>query len=169
MKKEILLDLSKSSFKELNRKNAVKISNINTSLIEAALNSAFVNESCKSTKEISKSQIIYRKLEGKIETIQFNFQKHAEKFLKMLKIFSRNRRFIISFDETEEPFYGELNKADNNLYIFDLTYDTKGAKYCYKYLTAAITGSNEIRYILDAKIMHRGMYVEDEIYEMAKK
>ncbi len=168
MKKEILLSLSKDSFKELNRTNAVKISSINVSLIDAALNSAFVNESCKSTDEISKSQIIYRKLEGNIKEIQFNFRKHAEKFLKMLKLFSRNRRFIISFDETEEPFYGELNKGEYNLYIFDLTYETKGAKYCYKYLTVAITGSNGIRYILDAKIMFRGMYVEDEVYEMAR-
>jgi putative transposase len=169
MKREILLDLSKDSFKELNRKNAVKISSINTSLIDAALNFAFMNESCKATEEISKSQIIYRKLEGNIAEVQFNFRKHSQKFLKMLKIFSRNRKFIISFDETEEPFYGELDKGENNLYIHDLTYNIKGAKYCYKYLTAAITGSNEIRYILDAKIMHRGMYVEDEIYEMAKK
>ena len=168
MKREILLDLSKDSFKELNRKNAVKISSINASLIDAALNSAFVNESCKSTEEISKSQIIYRKLEGNINEIQFNFRKHAERFLKFLKIFSRNRRFIISFDETEEPFYGEINKGKNNLYLFNLTYETKGAKYCYKYLTVAITGSNGIRYILDAKIMFRGMYVEDEVYEMAK-
>lgn len=167
MKKEILLDLSRNSFIELNRKNAVRISSINASLIDAALNSAFVNESCKSTKEISKSQIIYRKIEGDMEKVQFNFRKHVEKFLRMLKIFSRNRRFIISFDETEEPFYGELNKAEDNLYIFDLTYETKGAKYCYKYLTAAITSSNGIRYILDAKIMFRGMYVEDEVYEMA--
>ena len=167
MKKEILLDLSKDSFKELDRKNAVKISNINTSLIEAALNSKFVNESCKSTEEISKSQIIYRKLPNNAQVVQFNFREHAKKFLRMLKIFSRNRRFIISFDETEEPFYGELNKSENNLYIFDLTYEQKGAKYCYKYLTVAITGNNGIRYILDARIMFRGMYVEDEVYEMA--
>ena len=169
MKKEILLDLSRDSFKELNRKNAVKINSINATLIDAALNFAFVNESCKSTEEISKSQIIYRKLEGNIAKIQFNFRKHTQKFLRMLKIFSRNRRFIISFDETEEPFYGELNKRENNLYIHDLTYDTRGAKYCYKYLTTAITGGNGIRYILDAKIMHRGMNVEDEVYEMAKE
>lgn len=168
MKREILLDLSKDSFRELNRTNAVKISSINASLIDAALNSAFVNESCKSTEEISKSQIIYRKLEGNIKEIQFNFRKHTEKFLKMLKLFSRNRKFIVSFDETEEPFYGEFNKGENNLYLFDLAYKTKGTKYCYKYLTAAITSSNGIRYILDGKIMFRGMNVEDEVYEMAK-
>jgi putative transposase len=168
MKKEILLDLSRDSFKELNRKNAVKINSINATLIDAALNFAFVNESCKSTEEISKSQIIYRKLEGNITEIQFNFRKHSQKFLRMLKIFSRNRKFIISFDETEEPFYGKLNKGENNLYIHDLTYDTKGAKYGYKYLTAAITGSNGIRYILDGKIMFRGMNAEDEVYNTVK-
>ena len=168
MKRDILLDLSKDSFKELNRKNAVKLTSINSSLIEASLNSAFVNESCKSTGEISKSQIIYRKLEGGIDEIQFNFKKHTEKFLRMLNVFSRNRKFIISFDETEDPFYGNLNKGENNLYLHDLTYETKGAKYGYKYLTTAITCNNGIRYILDAKIMNRGMYVEDEIYEMVK-
>ena len=168
MKREILLELGKDSFKEMNRKNAVKISSINASLIDAALNSAFVNESCKSTEEISKSQIIYRKLPGNLQEIQFNFRKHAEKFLRMLKIFSRNRKFIISFDETEEPFYGEFNKGENNLYIYDLTYKTKGAKYCYKYLTLAITCSNGIRYILDGIILKRGDYIEDYVYEMIK-
>jgi len=168
MKKEILLELSKESFKELKRKNAVKISSINASLIDAALNSAFVNESCKSTEEISKSQIIYRKLEGNIAEIQLNFRKHAEKFLKMLKIFSRNRRFILSFDETEDPFYGKFNKAKDNLYLHDLTYAQKGAKYCYKYLTLAITCNHGTRYILDGIILKRGSYVEDYVYEMIK-
>ena len=59
---------------------------------------AFVNESCKSTKEISKSQIIYRKLGMSITEVEFAFRDNAKRFLNLLKIFSRGRKFILSFD-----------------------------------------------------------------------
>lgn len=167
-KEEIIIKYAKELFNEYDRKNAVTIKNISTALIEAALNSAFVNESCKATEEISKSQIIYRKLDAKTEKIQFAFRENAKKFLNLLKICSRNRKFILSFDETEDPFYGKFNKAENNLYLHDLIYETKGAKYCYKYFTFAITCNNGIRYILDGTIVKRGDYIEDYVYEMVK-
>ena len=167
-REEIIVKFSKALFKEHDRKNAVTISNINSTLMEAALNSAFVNESCKSTEEISKSQIIYRKLDSNISEIEFAFRKNANKFLNLLKMYSRNRKLILSFDTTEEPFYGKLNKGENNLYLHDLTYEAKGAKYCYKYLTLAITCDNGIRYILDGIILKRGDYIEDYVYEMIK-
>ena len=129
-KEEIIVKFSKEVFDEYKRKNAVTISNISTTLIEAAINSAFVNESCKSTEEISKSQIIYRKLDLSINEIEFAFRENVKRFLNLLRIYSRNRKFILSFDETEEPFYGKFNKAENNLYLHDLVYKTKGAKYC---------------------------------------
>lgn len=166
-KEEIIIKFSKTIFDEYPRKNAVTINNINSTLIEAALNSAFVNESCKATEEISKSQIIYRKLEeNNIKKIKEGFRENTIRFLKILKIYSRNRRFILSFDTTEEPYYGKFNKGENNLYLHDLTYKEKGAKYCYKYLTVAITCNNGIRYILDGIILKRGDYVEDYVYEM---
>jgi len=167
-KEEIIIKFSRALFNEHKRKNAVTISNINTTLIEAAVNSAFVNESCKSTEEISKSQIIYRKLDSSIEEIEFAFRKNANKFLNLLKIYSRNRKFILSFDETEDPFYGKLNKGEDNLYLHELTYAQKGEKYCYKYLTLAITCNNGARYILDGIILKRGDYIEDYVYDMVK-
>src|SRR3989344_4820908 len=167
-KEEIIIQFSKKIFDEYKRKNAVTIKNISATLIEAALNSAFVNESCKSTEEISKSQIIYRKLDLNIDEIECVFRENARKFLNLLKIHSRNRRFILSVDETEDPFYGKFNKGKNNLYLHDLTYAQKGAKYCYKYLTLAITCNNGIRYIIDGIILRRGDYVEDYVYEMIK-
>jgi len=88
--------------------------------------------------------------------------------LNLLKIYSRNRKFILSFDETEDPFYGKFNKAENNLYLHDLVYETKGAKYCYKFLTLVITCNSGIRYILDGIILKRGDYIEDYVYEMIK-
>ena len=170
MKKEtILTRFTKQVFIQHKRKNAVTFSDINSVLIEAAANSAFVNESCKATKEIGQSQIIYRKLEeNNIDKIQDIFRSNVVQFLKMLKIYSRNRKLILSYDETEEPFYGELNKFENNLYLHDLVYETKGAKYGYKYLTVAITCNSGIRYIIDGIILKRGDYMEDYVYEMTK-
>src|SRR3989344_8432383 len=167
-KEEIVIQFSKEIFDEYKRKNAVTVTNISAALIEASLNSAFVNESCKSTEEISKSQIIYRKLDLNINEIEFAFRENANKFLNLLKIHSRNRKFILSVDETEDPYYGKFNKGKNNLYLHDLTYKEKGAKYCYKYLTLAITCNNGIRYILDGIIVHRGMIIEDYVYEGIK-
>ena len=170
MEKEMILTkFTKQVFIQHKRKNAVAFSSINSVLIEAAANAAFVNESCKATKEISKSQIIYRKLEvNDIEKIQERFKGNTAQFLKRLKLCSRNRKLIISYDETEEPFYGELNKFEENLYLHDLVYKTKGAKYGYKYLTVAITCNSGIRYILDGIILKRGDYIEDYVYEMTK-
>ena len=167
-KEEVILKFSKDIFDEHKRKNAVTVTNISAALIEAALGSAFVNESCKSTGEISKSQIIYRKLDLSLNEIEFKFRENANKFLNLLKIYSRNRKFILSFDETEDPFYGKFNKSEDNLYLHDLIYETKGAKYCYKYLTLAITCNNGIRYILDGMILKRGDYIEDYVYDMIK-
>lgn len=167
-KEEIIREFAKENFIEHERKNAITITNISTVLIEASLNSAFVNESCSSVKDISKSQIIYRKLDSNIYEVEFAFRKNAKKFLTILKLFSRNRKFILSFDETEDPFYGKFDKAEDNLYLHELVYETKGAKYCYKYLTLAITCSGTTRYILDGIILKRGDYIEDYVYEMVK-
>lgn len=168
-KEAILTKFTKQVFIQHKRKNSVKFSSINSVMLEAAANAAFVNESCKATKEISKSQTIYRKLEdNSIEEIQVKFSENAIRFLKILNINSRNRKIIISFDETEEPFYGELDKFERNLYLHELVYKTKGAKLGYKYLTVAITCNSGIRYIIDGIILRRGDIIEDYVYEMTK-
>ena len=132
MKKEAIINkFGKSLFAECNRKNGVLVSNITSTLKTAALNKSFVNESCKSSGKISKSQVIYRKLnENSFENIRECFQNQTIKFLKFLRIFSRNKKFIISFDETEEDYYGEFNKGKDNLYIHH-SEDFK-TNYCYK-------------------------------------
>lgn len=170
MKKEaVLTKFTKQVFTQHKRKNAIKFTSINSVMLEAAANAAFVNESCKATMEISKSQTIYRKLEeNDIHKIEEKFKGNTLQFLKKLKIYSRNRKFITSFDETEEPYYGKFNKGIDNLYLHDLVYDKRGAKYGYKYLTVAITCNSQIRYILDAVILKRGDIIEDYIYEMVK-
>ncbi len=169
MKKEMIVKTFCSELiTEQKRKNKVSIQGISTTLITTALNCAFVNESCKSSGMISKSQVIYRKLNGlTIIKLQESFRKQSIKFMKRLKIFSRNRKFIISFDETEEDYWGELNKNIDNLYI-DNGCENPKAKHHYYYLAVAITSNDGTRYILDAKILKRGEYIEDVIYDMAK-
>ena len=168
MKKEVIRKFCSEIISEENRKNKVTVSGINTTLITAALNCAFVNESCKSTGLVSKSQVIYRKLEDtNIQKIQNVFRVESRKFMKVLKVFSRNRKYAISFDETEEDYYGELNKSEDNLYIHSGSENPK-ANYHYYYLAVAITSNDGTRYILDGKILRRGEYIEDVVYDMVK-
>lgn len=166
MKKKKVNGFCKALIKEEDRKNRVTVTGISTTLVNAALNAAFVNETCKSTGMVSKSQVIYRKLDDKtINECQDSFREQTIKFMKMLKIFSRNRKFIISFDETEEDYWGELNKDEDNLYIHNGCENPK-AKYHYYYMAVAITSNDGTRYILDGKILKRGEYIEDVVEDM---
>lgn len=169
MKKEMIINqLTKEFIKPKPRKNEVKTENITSTLIMAATNMAFVNESCKSSGKISKSQVIYRKLGGvSTEKIQEGFQKHTLRFLKTLKIFSRNRRMILSFDTTKEAFYGDFSKAENPLFLHAGSI-AKESYYYYEFLTVAITCNNGVRYILDGRIIEQGCTIEDYIEEMVK-
>lgn len=168
MKKELTKQFASEIFTEENRKNSVSVQGINSTLITAALNCAFVNESCKSTGAVSKGQVIYRKLEHfTIDDLNEKFRKQSIKFMKMLKIFSRNRKFIISLDETEEDYWGKQNKNTDSLYIHSGC-DNPKAKYHYYYMAVTITSTDGTRYILDAKIMKSGDYTEEIVYEMAK-
>ncbi len=167
-KQQIISHFAKSLIVEEDRKNRVTRTGIVSTLITAALNLAFVNESCKSSGEISKSQVIYRKLDEKTkEDIQACFQEATAQFLKTLKIFSRNRRFIISFDTTKEAFYGEFSKAEDKLYLHEGSM-AKESKFYYEYITVSITCNNSARYILDGLIVPVGAYIEKYVEKMLK-
>lgn len=167
-KKEVVNRFCSELIVEEKRKNKVTIKGISSTLIKAATDCAFVNESCKSSGEVSKSQVIYRKVYDKtITEIQDSFRKESIRFLRVLKIFSRNRKFIISFDETEEDYYGEVDKFEENLYIHEGSENPK-AKYHYYYITSALTGADGERYILDAKILKRGEFKEDVVKDMTQ-
>jgi len=169
MEKEMIINqLTTDLVKTKPRKNGVTTQDITSTLIMAATNLAFVNESCKSSGKVSKSQIIYRKLDNTtIKDIQKCFQKQTLSFLKLLKMFNRNRRLILSFDTTKEAFYGDFSKAEDKLYLHSGSIAKESEDY-YEFLTVAITGNNGVKYILDGRIIVRGKYVEDYVYQMAK-
>lgn len=115
---QLVNQFTKSIVKQEKRKNKVGTSQITSTLINAGLNTAFINESCKSTGQVSKNQVIYRKLKGKsLRVIQECFQGNTVQFLKILKIYSRNRFFINSFDTNKEAFYGDTSKAEDKMYL----------------------------------------------------
>jgi hypothetical protein len=167
-KQEIINQFTKSLVKEKIRKNKVTASGITNTLFTAAVNSAFVNESCKSTGQVSKSQVIYRKLEDiNLEKISEYFKANTLKFLILLKIFSRNRKFILSCDTTKEPFYGEFSKAIDSLYLHQGSIAKESYTY-YEFITISITGNYHQKYILDGMIMPIGFNTVKWIKESLK-
>lgn len=149
-----------------NRINPIQPRDITSTLISASVNLAFVHESCKSTGKISKSQVIYRRLNNiTLDDIQVCFQKHTSLFLHHLSMLNRNRRLILSFDTTKEAFYGDITKADDKMYLH-LGSIIRESDYYYEYLTVAITGNNGVKYILDGRILSVGCYVEEYVSHM---
>ena len=165
-KQQLVNQFTKSVIREEQRKNKVSTNQITSTLTTASLDLAFVNEACKSTGQVSKSQVIYRKLRGKsLSEIQECFQGNTIQFLKMLKIYSRNRLFLTSFDTTKEAFYGDFSKADDKMYLHPGEI-ARESDYYYEYLTASITCNISAKYILDGIIVPVGCYVEDYIYRI---
>ena len=167
-KQQLVNQFTKSIIVEEQQKNKVGTNQITSTLITAALSSAFVNESCKSSGQISKSQVIYRKLDGALlGEIQKYFRMNVLPFLKLLKAFSRTRKFLISFDTTKEAFYGDVSKAKDKMYLHNGSI-AKGSEHYYEYLTVSITCNVTAKYILDGIIVPVGCYIEDYIYEAVK-
>jgi hypothetical protein len=167
-KTQLINQFTKSLIKEKKRKNKVSTQQITSTLITAAVTLAFVNESCQSSGVVSKSQVIYRKLDGKtMEETQAYFRAVTLCFLKMLKLYNRNRRFLLSFDPTEEAFYGDVSKAEDKMYLHPGSI-ARGSEYYYEYLTVTITCSGLMNYILDGMMIPMGCYIEDVVYDITK-
>jgi len=167
-KNQLIKQFANQLIVEKKRKNKVTTSNITSSLITAATNLAFVNESCKSSGMISKSQVIYRKLnEHTKEEISKCFNEATIRFFKILKIISRNRKLIVSFDTTKEAFYGKFEKAlpEDRLYLHSGSI-AKESYYYYEYMTSSITCNVDEKFILNGLIVPIGFYMEDYVYEM---
>lgn len=166
MRREELIDQFTKSLVKKVRRNEISPSQITSTLITAALSLSFVNEACKSSGQISKSQVVYRKLNGKsLWEIEKCFQEITVRFLKVLKAYSRNRFFLISLlAQSNEAFYGDVSKAEDKLYLHHGSI-AKGSDYYYKYLTVSITCNVTAKYILDGILVPCGCYVEDYVYE----
>lgn len=160
-KEQLVNQFTKSLIREKQRNNKVSTQQITRTLITAVICLTFVNKSCQFSGIVSKSQVIYWKLEGKtIEggTLAY-FRAVTMQFLKMLKLYSRNRRFLLSLDSTEEAFYGDVSKAEGKMYLHSGNI-SRGSKVHYAYLTMMITCINLINYVPDGMMVSAGCYVE---------
>jgi hypothetical protein len=167
-KKQIIKQFTNGLIVEKQRKNRVTTSGIISTMVLSATSLSFVNESCKSSGQLSKSQVLYRKLDNiSKKDIQICFKNSTLKFLKIMKVFSRNRKFIVSFDTTKEPFYGDFSKAEEPEYLHPGS-EVRESYFYYEFLTVAITGNNGQKYILDGIIVKRGDYIQDWIKKMVE-
>jgi len=167
-KAQLVNQFTKSIIREKQRKNKVGTQQITSTLISAAISLAFVNESCQSSGMVSKSQVIYRKLDGKkMDETQSYFRAFVMQFFKRLKLYSRGRRFLLSFDTTKEAFYGDASKAEDKLYLHQGSI-ARGSDNYYEYLTVTITCNGLINYVLDGMIIPMGCYVEDIVFDMIR-
>jgi putative transposase len=165
MTNALINQFTKEIIKEKQRKNGVTSNEIASTLFLSAISLAFVNESCKSSGKVSKSQVIYRKIQGKTkEELREFFRAKSLKCLRLLCIFSRNRKFIVSLDETDEAFYGDECKDPKYLHGGSII---RESSCYYQFLTAAIT-CDSIRYVIDAVILPKGAYKSDYVEEMVK-
>jgi len=167
-KRELIQQFTSQLIVEKKRKNKVTNANITSSLITSAVNLAFVNESCQSSGKISKSQVIYRKInEHTKDEISKCFNNITIRFFKILKIISRNRKLIVSFDTTKEAFYGKPNKAkpEDRLYLHPGSI-AKESYFYYEFMTSSITCNVKEKFILNGLIVPRGFYMEDYVYRM---
>jgi len=162
----VINEFAKCLFTEHDRENAISASDITSTLETAASDRSFVNEACQNSGKVVKSQMIYRKLKSNSkEDVRKSFRKQVVKIVKPLKRTGKSSK--VSCDITEISYWGKLDKQENNMYLHNLTYEQKGTNYCYKFLTVSITCNNH-RYVLDGIIVHRGMNIEDYVYDMIK-
>jgi len=167
-KAQLVNQFTKLLIKEKKRINRVSTQQITGTLITAAVSLAFVNESCQSSGAVSKSQVIYRKLDGKtMDETQLYFRAVVMQFFKMLKLYNRHRRFLLSFDTTKDAFYGDASMAEDKLYLHHGSI-ARGSEYYYEYLTVTITCIGQMNYILDGMMIPMGCYVEDVVFDMIK-
>lgn len=167
-KHKFLKEFTKDLVDEKQRKNKVSTAGITSTMVSSAIELSFVNEACSSSGQLSKSQVLYRKLENvSKEDIEKSFRINVSKLLKILKIISRNRKFIISFDTTKEPFYGDFSKAKEPEYLHAGS-EAKESYFYYEFLTVAITGNCLQKFVLDGIIVKRGTQISDWASKMVK-
>ena len=105
-------------------------------LITAALTPDFINNTSKKTQPAPNGQTVFNRLLGCThEKIESAFNNTMESLFKRIKPFLRNRRFVIAFDTTYEPFYGDENA--NNFWIHEYK-PVNGCIGCFIFITVSI-------------------------------
>lgn len=131
-----LLNFLKYIFCVVRKNSPYEITEFLHILITAALTPDFVNNTSKKTQPAPNGQTVFNRLLGCThEKIELAFNKIMESLFKKIKPFLRNRRLILAFDTTYEPFYGDPNA--NNFWIHDYR-PVRGCIGCFTFITVSI-------------------------------
>lgn len=134
-------------------------------LITAALTSDFTNNTSKKTQPAPNGQTVFnRLLECTHEKIEEAFNTITEQLFKRLKTTLRNRRVILAFDTTHEPFYGNINA--NAFWIHDYE-PVRGCNGCFVFITVSIVVGEE-KFILSALPVPRHWNKADYVEKLIK-
>ena len=138
-------------------------------LVTAALTPDFINNTSKKTQPAPNGQTVFNRLFGCThEKIGLAFNNIMEALFKKVKPLFRNRKFILAFDTTYEPFYGDQNA--NNLWIHEYR-PVRGCIGCFVFITVSIV-VGEKKFILGSLPApihwNKGDYVE-KLIKLARR
>lgn len=138
-------------------------------LITAALTPDFVNNTCVKTQPAPNGQTVFnRLLDCRREKIEQAFHAVMDSIIKRLKTILHNRRVVLAFDPTYEPFYGDSNA--NNFWIHEYK-PIKGCIGCFVFITVSIV-VGEKKFILGSlpvpRQWNKADYVE-KLIRLARK
>ncbi len=114
-------------------------------LITAALTNDFVNNTTIKLQPAPNGQTVFNRLfECTHERIEQAFNALMESIYKKIKASIHNRRVVLAFDTTYEPFYGDLNS--NPFWIHECK-PVNGCNGCFIFITVSIV-LGEAKFIL---------------------
>ena len=114
-------------------------------LITAALTKDFVNNTTAKLQPAPNGQTVFNRLfECTHEKIELAFNAIMESACKRIKTHLRNRKSILAFDTTYEPFYGNI--SSNPFWIHEYK-PVNGCNGCFVFITVSIV-VGESKFIL---------------------
>lgn len=105
-------------------------------LVTAALTKDFVNNTTAKLQPAPNGETVFNRLfECTREKIEQAFNEIMESACKGIKIYLHNRKAILAFDTTYEPFYGDI--SSNPFWIHEYK-PVKGCNGCFVFITVSI-------------------------------
>jgi len=105
-------------------------------LVTAALSNDFVNNTSIKTQPAPNGQTVFNRLLGCThDKIESTFDLILASLMKQIRVMLRNRKVVLAFDTTYEPFYGDGNA--NNFWIHEYK-PVRGCIGCFIFITVSI-------------------------------
>ena len=111
-------------------------------LTTAALTKDFINNTTSKLQPAPNGETVFNRLfECTHEKIELAFNSTMESLCKIIKLHLRNRKSILAFDTTYEPFYGDINLSPFWIHEYK---PVNGCNGCFIFITVSIVvGENK--------------------------